>query len=1302
MAGQLDQLRAAGFSDDEVSQYAATKSQTLSAAGFNQQEIGDYLGVPVDKTGQGDAALRSFFKSNIQSHVDSSKGPDGTAKPLDFTQALEAGMQMSVAGLATRGKMPDRMPSGNEEWYSRLAYSTAQVIGDVPAMMAGAALGGGSGAATGPGAAITATAGAFALPAGLRSAMVDAYSKGEFHNFNDFFSRASGILLDEAKGWVTGAATGGAGAIAGKTLAAATPAIKTVGQLGAELTTMVTVGKALEGEVPSMQDFVDGALLLGGAKAGLKMSSKLGDIYAKTGIKPDQVVSDAKTDPTIIQDIASGRPIPKAYEDQVDPWFHGSGKADLTELKPSETGAMGPGLYITKSEEGAQMWADVKSSNYGGAATVYPLDTGKLNLASQIDFNKSVEAARNQGASIDEAIASANKEFRTQGFDGILSSDGNNAVLFDATKAKVKTIEPGSVEEAKQKILSKIEVGGEDIKTPLTLDKLYTKALDDLNPIKNAVDAMTKGQEIPASENPYVQARLLRGVYGKAQQFIENSPFKYDTLENEGKSLKSILDPVREDLNGLRAYSAAARAIELDGRGIKSGFDVEAAKQVVEAGKSAYEPVLKEVIDYQNRLTAYLRDSGVLDKKTYDAMLEANKSYVPFYRVFEESQAQGVGLGIKTRNPIKKIKGSSKDVIDPLESIIKNTYTYITLAERNGVAKSFYDLANKSEVPSEFYQKVPPAMRPVTATDAEMAKFLKDNGIDGMPEEALTTFRAIRQPLGKDEMGFFDKGKWTVLKVDPEVAEAFNATDRQTMGMLTKLLSYPAKALRLGSTLTPDFMARNMIRDQITAFSFSENGFMPFVDTFRGAASLLKKDADFQNWMKSGGANAAMLSLDRRYLQTELFKLIGENPEADFIKKAWNIATKPVEWLRISSELIENATRLGEFKRAVGDNASKDALLSSGLDSREVTLDFARVGDQARAMNMITAFFNAQVQGIDRAARAIKDNPMGTMARIGVSITLPSVLLWMANHDDPRYKELPGWQRDLFWIVMTKDHIYRIPKPFELGIIFGSGVERLLDAIVGDTDAKDIKEFLATTGGGLVPNLIPSAISPVLEQLTNHSFFNGHSLIPSNLEKMLPEYQYTEYNSELTKAIGHIVGTVPGVKNTSMASPMVIDNYLRAWTGGLGNYALQVADAGLRKTGVLPDPVKPESTLADIPVIKAFVVRYPSASAESIQRFREDFGDREKAYNTMVQLAKQGDFDASQRVMQMNPQAMVRMTQLNSALSQQSQLIRLIYKNPDIAPDQKRQLIDSTYYNMIEMTKMGNQMLKQVDQALKH
>jgi len=32
---------------------------------------------------------------------------------------------------------------------------------------------------------------------------------------------------------------------------------------------------------------------------------------------------------------------------------------------------------------------------------------------------------------------------------------------------------------------------------------------------------------------------------------------------------------------------------------------------------------------------------------------------------------------------------------------------------------------------------------------------------------------------------------------------------------------------------------------------------------------------------------------------------------------------------------------------------------------------------------------------------------------------------------------------------MTKDNIYRIPKPFELGILFGSIPERILEAIDG-------------------------------------------------------------------------------------------------------------------------------------------------------------------------------------------------------------------------------------------------------------
>jgi hypothetical protein len=94
------------------------------------------------------------------------------------------------------------------------------------------------------------------------------------------------------------------------------------------------------------------------------------------------------------------------------------------------------------------------------------------------------------------------------------------------------------------------------------------------------------------------------------------------------------------------------------------------------------------------------------------------------------------------------------------------------------------------------------------------------------------------------------------------------------------------------------------------------------------------------------------------------------------------------------------------------------------------------------------------------------------------------------------------------------------------------------------------------------------------------------------MERLLPEYQYMPYTTETTKALGHLIGTVPSMHGSSFASPLVIENYVRQWSGGLGMYALQIADAALRKTGVLPDPIRPASTLSDIPFQRRLRSRY--------------------------------------------------------------------------------------------------------------
>ena len=861
----------------------------------------------------------------------------------------------------------------------------------------------------------------------------------------------------------------------------------------------------------------------------------------------------------------------------------------------------------------------------------------------------------------------------------------------------------GSFEAAQKTILDKISVGDRAPKERLTWDKFYTEAVDNLHPLK-AVD-----------EGAYELARLTRGQFGKAEHFIEHGTFDFNTYKTNGKPLAEIIEPVAKDLDGFRAYLASKRGLEIEASGRKSGMDVEAAQRVAAEGEGKYGKAAAELVDYQNKLLTYLKDSGVLSDKAYDAMVEAGKNYVPFYRVITPEEGMAAGKGFGPGNPVKRLKGSERKVIDPLESVIKNTYAYISIAERNAVGIKLIE-ALKAEGSEVKVSKRAPS-------DPELVNYLKENGVTD--PEALVDFVKTAVPEDGTTLGAFRNGvKETVEVNDPALVKAFRGLDQESANLLFKVLAVPAKALRAGATLSPDFMVRNIVRDFMTAFVNSAGGLFTPIDTAKGLIGVarssknidrvglrpfISKDADFLDWLKGGGANSTMVALDRAYMQESLTKLAGETGLMD---RSWNVVTSPFRGLRMVSELAENATRLGEFKKMRGEG--KADIQSAAFASREVTLDFARIGASMRAYNMITAFGNAQIQGLDRIGRAFGDHPVETTAKVAGGITLPSVLLWWANHDKPEYKELPSWQRDLFWIFITKDHIYRIPKPFELGVVFGSGVERILDRTIGNNpDAFD--KFSKSVMDVITPNVMPTALQPMVEQFANRSTMNDRTLIPKDQEKNLPEYQYTPYTTELTKKLGQMISAFPGMRDQAvgpgapfgpaaraLTTPVLMENYIRAWTGGLGTYMLQLADFGLRKTGTLPDPIKPASTLADIPVVKAFIVRYPSASAQSIQDFYDQHETTKKFYDTWHAKAEEGDVEAMERIQAAGgPMMFARLDAIKEVLTEHSKFVRDINKNQSIKPEEKRQLIDSTYFNMIEIGKAGKQMLREAEAAMK-
>lgn len=991
-----------------------------------------------------------------------------------------------------------------------------------------------------------------------------------------------------------------------------------------------------------------------------------------------------------------------------------------------------------------------------------------IGVAQHEKWAKGFEKYLATGKAPSSALERAFESFKTWLTDIYDSLTGNGVQLPDdirgvmdrllATDDEIK----GTVEMAKRKILDRIDVGGRDRREPFDFDRLYTMAVDDLHPLNQATQAM--GGSKLASENPYKIARLARGAMGKSEQMLQRSTFEFDTLKNNGESLRAVLEPVKRDMNGLRAYADSRRAIELEGRGIKTGFDMEAAHTVVndKVMRAKFEPVFQRLIAYQDRLVQYLHDSGIIDEKAWTAMREANKNYVPFYALMDDTVGQG-GLfaGMNVKNPIKKIFGSERKKIDPIEGIIKNTIVYTKMAEDNRAGLAFKKMADESGLADQFYEKVKTPIVSTTVQADEMAKFLKKNGIEDAPDSLLTVFRAKHSPPARDEIAVFEGGKRQILRLDPEFAAAFKALDAEDVNMFVKALAIPARGLRAGATLTFEFMGRNLIRDFFTSTTTSKGVFTPF-DTVKGLMSYLKKDKDFDAWEKAGGANSSMISVDRRYLQENLRKLTQDSGlmsrafnvilppgAADAATKAFGIPLHPIDTLRALSETFENATRLAEFKKnqRMGEAEGlsyKENTMRSGFASREVTLDFARAGSKSRAWNMIDAFFNASIQGTDRIVRAFRERPVATSAKIFGGITLPSVLLWAANHDDPRYKEIPQWQKDLFWIYMTdkwenvsdaqaaamppylvrrsadghmqanNGHIYRIPKPFEVGVLFGSGPERMLDALY-DHNPEAFKGFASTIYGALVPNLVPTAVQPIVDQYSNKSMFTGRNLVPQSLEGQLPEYQYTPYTTELAKKIGSLIAAFPGMREasldgagfgsgaaTAVTSPILIENYIRAWSGGLGQYALGIADKSLREAGVLPDPVVPTSTLADIPVIKGFVIRYPTATTQSIQDFYDGYEKNKKFYDTWMSKAQEGDEAAMQHIQDVGgPRIFVQLDSIKKTLSEHSVLINDIYKDPAMSADEKRQLIDSLYYSMIEIGKSGKEMLQQIDAETK-
>lgn len=966
-----------------------------------------------------------------------------------------------------------------------------------------------------------------------------------------------------------------------------------------------------------------------------------------------------------------------------------------------------------------------------------------------------------------------------------------------------------------ESMLKDISIGEHtDKKSNWSFNQLYTDFVDRFFPIAREVKRTPEDvRPDKAIDDPYKRARLFAGVAGKADHFIEFGTFDWHTYDNTGKPLRAILDPVKDDMRGFAAFIAGMRDLELHKRGVPRALkstDILDVARYVKENLGKYGETAKALIDYQNELSRYLRDSGVLNDKAYAEMLEANKLYVPFHRVIgEEDFANRLGMGgsMTPHNPIKPIEGSELRLIDPVESIIKNTYLLTAMAEKNAVGTKLIDmlLSAKGKHPMEVTET--PALPPPDAN--AVGQWLGHNGGPKMDNLRDVLAEAAHAPDRPGEISIFRNGVRRSYRVPDDIARSWKNLDAASADWITNLMRPFTNALRAGAVLNPEFMLRHTWRDFLYAFVTTTKGVFTPIDLVRGFTGLWKRDTDFQNWMKGGGGQVSMVALDRQWLQEKLADLTDKtglftraynvviDPEATWLAKGKSVLGLPVQAvskyvihpLQVGTEFALSATHLAAYKKAARsidkemrstitpsptpnlpaplemgglpakreytlapgmslkdalrvDSMGKQAIIEAAWQSRETSIDGQRIGAKMKAWNAISAFANAKVQDTDRIVRLLKDHPVSGMATLMAGITIPSVALWALNHDDSRYQALPEWEKDAFWIIMTdkwepvdhndvaalnaaaarppdqvrlvdgvvhvnNGHIFRAPKPFGAGVVFGSLPERLLEKFVAD-NPHAFKGFGAALMEATVGDLMPNFVAPIWNQVANRTSFSNRTLIPAQLEKQLPEYQYLPYTTELAKKLGQVISAFPGMREASISeesgfmggvakaltSPVLIENYVREWTGGLGMYALQATDFAARKAGVLPEPIHAPGTLADIPVVKAFTVRYPSLNAQPIQDFYDGYQRNKKLLDTWKERVKEGDIVAMEKVAKIGGVQMFdNMELFHKAINEHVKLIREIDKNPTMKDYEKRQQIDGLYYAAIRMSQLGNKTL---------
>ena len=495
-------------------------------------------------------------------------------------------------------------------------------------------------------------------------------------------------------------------------------------------------------------------------------------------------------------------------------------------------------------------------------------------------------------------------------------------------------------------------------------------------------------------------------------------------------------------------------------------------------------------------------------------------------------------------------------------------------------------------------------------------------------------------------------------------------------------MGIPASILRTFITRNPVYALRQAARDPLNAVMTNGIELKAMGNSYKilGKALTGNKEAT-SDVFKYGITGSNVYTGTVEDMQKQMMRMLdGKNGIDNFYAKLDTLAVN-----------ADSATRQAAFT-----NFRKQGMteMEAMLATYEL-MPFTQRGTSASMfwLSTMVPFLNAQIQGLNVLYKAMsgkatfqeKLKVKQQFYAKGAMMFGMSVAYAVMMSDDEAYQNANDDEKYNNWFVYTpfSKEPFKVPIPFELGILFKAIPEAMVNVARGDREAGETINAirkLIQNNIPLGPSSLPQAIKPIIEITADYSFYTGRGIVGERLKGVDPSERYNANTNEILKLIGKGTGSIPVLGE--YLSPVQLEYLVRGYFGSLPLALASITNPAF-STGEAPEGRGIVSSTTPVigslfqPLDANGMINRAYKDMESIQRTKA-------TYNKFIEDGNEKGIskllDAEADKLNLAPLA----GNFRSRMGNLAKEERRIKSDPDMSAAEKRELLD-----MIKEEKIG-------------